>query len=57
MAFGPVIARSRLAKNKIIWTEGCAIGTGSDGVHGSGLQIQQYSSRYIFTTYEKINND
>lgn len=44
MSFGPIVASPGLAKNEIIGTEDLAIGSGSDGIHGSRLEIHKNSA-------------
>ena len=48
VALSPVIASSALSKNKIIRSENLTKWTGSDTVHGSGLEINKDGSGNIF---------
>ena len=50
MTFGPVVAGSGLAEDEVIGTEDLAKGTGSDGIHGTWLQINQNGARNVFAT-------
>ena len=50
MPFSPVVARSRLPKDKIVRPENLSIGTVPDTVHGARLEVHKDSPRYIFAT-------
>lgn len=54
MAFGPIVAGSRLAKYKIIRSIQLTVKTRSHRVHCAGLQIDQYRTWYIFATTRLI---
>ena len=41
VTFGPVVAGAGLAKDEVVGAEDLAVGAGSDGVHGAGLQIHE----------------
>ena len=43
MSLGPVVASSRLSKNKVIRSEDLSKGTGPHAVHGAGLQVDKNS--------------
>lgn len=44
MALGPIIAGTRLTEDKVIGPEDLTKGAGSNGVHGSGLEVHEDSS-------------
>ena len=50
VTFGPVVAGATLAEGKVVRTEDLAEGSGPDGVHGSGLEIDQNSTWDVFAT-------
>ena len=41
MSLGPVVACSRLSKDKVVWPEHLAVGSAPDTVHGAGLQVDE----------------
>eukprot|EP01084_Bolivina_argentea_P311568 539346_1 len=41
VTLGPVVSGSGLAEDEVVGAEDLAVGTGTDGVHGTGLQIHQ----------------
>lgn len=41
MALGPIVSGTGLAEDEIVGAEDLAVGTGSDRIHGSGLQIHE----------------
>jgi len=41
MALGPVVSGTGLSENEVVGAEELAEGTGADGVHGTGLQIDE----------------
>ena len=47
MSLGPVVTGSRLSKDKVIGAEDLSIGPCPDGIHGTGLQIQEDGARNI----------
>ena len=50
VTFGPVISGARLSKNEVIGAENLSKGSGSDRVHGTGLQIDENSTGDIFAS-------
>ncbi len=44
VALGPVVTGTRLAENKVIGAEELTEGSGADGVHGTGLHIQEHGA-------------
>jgi len=50
VSLGPVVSSSTLSKDKVVWTEELSKGAGSDGVHGSWLQIDKDGTGHIFAT-------
>merc|ERR1712195_203089 len=44
MSLGPVVTGTGLSENEVIGSEELSEGTGSDGVHGSGLEIHEDGS-------------
>mmetsp|Transcript_417 Transcript_417/g.994 ORF Transcript_417/g.994 Transcript_417/m.994 type:complete len:410 (+) Transcript_417:376-1605(+) len=50
MSLGPVVTGSGLTENEVIGSEELAKGTGSDGVHGTGLEIHEDSTGHVATT-------
>ena len=47
MAFGPVVAGARLSEDEVVGSEDLAVGSGPDGVHGAGLQIDEDSAGHV----------
>jgi hypothetical protein len=41
VTLGPVVTGTRLAEDEVVGTEELAEGTGTDSVHGTGLQVDQ----------------
>ena len=41
VTLGPVVTGAGLAEDEVVWAEDLAEGTGADGVHGTGLEIDQ----------------
>jgi hypothetical protein len=41
MTLGPVVASAGLAKDEVVGTEELTKGTGTDGIHGAGLEINE----------------
>ena len=50
VALGPVVSGARLAEDEVVWTEDLSEGSRSDGVHGSGLEIDKDGTGHIFST-------
>jgi hypothetical protein len=50
VTLGPIVSGSGLAENEVIGAEELAEGTGTDGVHGSGLKIHENGSGHISAT-------
>lgn len=48
VTLGPVVTSTGLTENKVIGAEELTKGTSADGIHGTGLQIDQDSTRDIF---------
>jgi hypothetical protein len=48
VTLGPVVTGTRLTENKVVGTEELTKGTSADGVHGTGLQVDEDSTRDIF---------
>merc|ERR1712205_210289 len=44
VTLGPVITGTSLAEHEVIGTEGLTEGTGTDGVHGTGLEVHEDST-------------
>lgn len=44
VTFSPVVTSSGLSENKVVWSEELTERSGSDGVHGSWLEIHKDSS-------------
>ena len=47
VAFGPVVAGARLAEHEVVGAEDLAVGAGSDGVHGPGLEVHEHGARDV----------
>jgi hypothetical protein len=47
MALGPIVSSTGLTEDKVIRTEELTERTGADGVHGTGLKIDENSARNI----------
>jgi hypothetical protein len=50
VTLGPVVASTRLAENEVVGTEQLAERTGTDGIHGTGLEIDEDGARNILVT-------
>lgn len=50
MSFSPVVAGTRLAKDKIVGPEDLPIGTIPDTVHGARLKVNEHSPGNILST-------
>ena len=50
MTLGPVISGSRLAKNKVVWSENLSKRSRSDWVHGTGFKIDQDGAGDVLAT-------
>ncbi|KYN30110.1 hypothetical protein ALC57_00442 [Trachymyrmex cornetzi] len=50
VTLGPVVASSRLAKHKVVWSEYLSEGPRSHRVHRAGFEIYQNCTWYIFWT-------
>jgi hypothetical protein len=46
MTLGPVVARTRLTKHEVVRTEKLTERTGTNGVHGARLEIDEDSTWY-----------
>ena len=46
-SFCPVVTRTALAEHKVVWAEKTTEGTRPNGVHGSGLEIDQDRARNV----------
>ena len=46
----PVVAGTALAEHEVVRSEELTERTGSNRVHGAGLEVDQYGARNIFTT-------
>ena len=44
VALSPVVSGSGLAEDEVVRSEKLSVGTGSDGVHGSGFEIHEDGS-------------
>ena len=44
MTFSPVVTGTRLSEDEVVGSEDLAHGSGSDGVHGTGLEVDEDSS-------------
>lgn len=47
MTLGPVVSGTGLSEDEVVWTEELTEWGGTDGIHGSWLQIDQHSTRNI----------
>ena len=47
MAFGPVVTGAGLAEDEVVGAEDLAVGAGSDGVHGPGLEVHEHGARDV----------
>ena len=50
VTLGPVVAGTSLAEDEVVGAEDLAVGTGADGVHGSGLQVHEDGAGNVATT-------
>lgn len=47
VTLGPVVASTGLTEDEVVGAEQLAEGTGTDGVHGTGLEIDEDGARNI----------
>jgi hypothetical protein len=50
VAFCPVVPSSSLSEDKVVGSEELSIRTGTDAIHGAGLEIEQNGSGNISST-------
>jgi len=50
VALGPVVTGSSLPENKVVGAEELAERAGTDGVHGSGLEVHEDSPGHVAST-------
>ena len=50
VSLGPIVTSSGLAKHEVVWSEDLAEGSGSDRVHGAGLQVHKDSPGDVLPT-------
>lgn len=50
VTLGPVVTSTRLAENKVVGTEELTKGTGTDGIHGTGLEVDQNGTGNILVS-------
>jgi hypothetical protein len=50
MALCPVIASTRLAKDKVVRSEELSQGAASDRIHGTGLEVNEHCARHPFAS-------
>jgi len=50
MTLGPVVTGTGLTEDKVVWSEELTEWAGSDGVHGTWLEIHENSSWYVSTS-------
>jgi proteasome assembly chaperone (PAC2) family protein len=50
MTLGPVVTGTRLAEDEVVGTEELTEGTGTDGVHGTGLKVNEDGTRNILVS-------
>ncbi len=48
VALSPVVASTRLSKNKVVRPEKLPIGSCSDRIHGAGLKIEEDGTGHVF---------
>merc|ERR1711970_393034 len=47
VALGPVVTGSSLAEDEVVWAEELTEGTGTDGVHGTGLEVHKDGAGHV----------
>ena len=57
MTLGPVVAGTGLTENEVVGAEELAEGTGADGVHGTGLEIDEDGTRNILVARSLVEVD
>jgi hypothetical protein len=57
MTLGPVVTGTGLSEDEVVWTEELAEWAGTDGVHGTWLEIHKDSSWDVATTSSFIEVD
>jgi hypothetical protein len=50
VTLGPVVTSAGLAENEVVGTEELAEGTGADGIHSTGLEIDEDGTRNVLVT-------
>ena len=48
MTLCPIISRSTLSEDKVVWSEDLSEGSGPHTVHGAGLQVHEHCSGDVF---------
>jgi proteasome assembly chaperone (PAC2) family protein len=57
MTLGPVVTGTRLAEDEVVGTEELTEGTGTDGVHGTGLKVNEDGTRNILVSAGLVEVD
>lgn len=57
VTLGPVVASTGLTENEVVGAEQLAEWTGADGVHGTGLEIDEDGARNIFVAGSLSRNE
>ena len=57
MSFGPVISGATLSKDKVVGAEELSVRTGTDGIHGTGLQIGENGARDVTSLHTFMEVD
>ena len=57
MSLGPVVSSSRLSEDEVVRSEDLAERSGSDGVHGSGLQVDKDSTGNVLSSGSLVEVD
>ena len=47
VALGPVVSGSGLSENEVVWPEDLSVGSGADGVHGAGLEVDEDGAGHV----------
>ena len=50
VSLSPVVSCSRLSEHEVVGSEDLSERSGSDGVHGTGLQVDKYGTGDVFST-------
>jgi len=57
MTLGPVVTSTRLPENEVVGTEELTERTSTDGIHGTGLQVDEHGAGHVLVASRLIEID